>query len=116
MADWREQEASNETLSREMNEWTEEDTDSSMGLDRPIDTCVCECSDARCTEPIRLTRAEYEDVRSVAIRFAIAPPREPEIDLLVGENDRFATVDKFFGFGQRLARATNPRSVTALPM
>ena len=110
MADWRDQEARNETISREMNEWTEEDTDSRLGLLRTMDTYLCECSDARCTEPISLTRAEYEDVRSVAIRFAIALRHEnPEIDRVVSENDRFATVEKFFGGGRRIARATNPR-------
>ena len=75
-----------------------------------MDTYLCECSDARCSEPIRLTRAEYEDVRSVAIWFAIAIRHEnPEIDRLIDENDRYATVDKFFGYRQRIARATNPR-------
>ena len=110
MSDWREQEARNETVSREMNEWTEEDNDTRLGLDRSIDTYLCECSDPRCTEPIRLTRPEYESVRAVAVRFAIALKHEnPEIDLLVTENDRFATVDKFYGLGRRIAMATNPR-------
>jgi hypothetical protein len=110
MAEWLEQEARNQTISREMNEWTEEDTDSRLGLHRLMDTYLCECSDARCTDPIRLTRAEYEEVRSVAIRFAIALRHEnPEIDRVVAENDRFATVEKFFGVGGRIARATNPR-------
>ena len=110
MSDWREQEARNETVSREMNEWTEEANDARLGWDRSIDTYLCECSDASCTDPIRLTRPEYESVRAVAIRFAIAPKHEnPEIDRLVTENDRFATVDKFYGIGRRIARATNPR-------
>jgi hypothetical protein len=110
MSDWREQEARNETISREMNEWTKEDYDARLGLNREMDTYLCECSDARCTEPIRLSRPEYESIRAVAIRFAIALKHEnPEIDRLVAENDRFATVDKVFAVGGRTARATNPR-------
>ena len=110
MPDWWDQQARNQTVSREMNEWTEEANDARLGLDRPMDTYLCECSDARCTEPIHLTRGEYEEVRSVAVRFAIAINHEnPEIDRLVVENERFATVDKFFGSGSRIARETNPR-------
>ena len=34
---------------------------------------------------------------------------DPEIDLVLRENDRFATVEKFFGAGAKIARATDPR-------
>lgn len=108
--DWREQEATNETIFREMNEWMEEERDARLGTDRPIDLYLCECSDCRCTEPISLTRTEYEAVRAVPVRFAIALNHEnPEIDRVLSENERFATVEKFFGAGVRIARATNPR-------
>jgi len=110
MADWREQEATNETVFRDMNEWTEEENDARFGLERLMDAYLCECSDRRCTDPIRLTRDEYEAVRAVPVRFAIALDHEnPEIDRVVRENDRFATVDKFYGVGARVARATDPR-------
>ena len=71
MRDWREEEAVNETVFREMNEWTEEANDS-IGLARPTDEYLCECSDRRCTEPISMTRSEYEAVRDFPVRFAIA--------------------------------------------
>jgi hypothetical protein len=110
MADWREQEAANETIFRDMNEWTEDETDGRLGIDRPMDTYLCECSDKGCTEAINLTRNEYEDVRSVPTHFAIALNHEnPEIDLVMSENQRFATVEKLVGVGARIARATNPR-------
>jgi hypothetical protein len=109
MADWREQEATNETIFREMNEWTEDAADQ-FGPDRSMESYVCECSDRRCTDTIRLSRFEYEAVRAVPVRFAIALDHEnPELDLVVTENARFATVDKAFGVGARIARATNPR-------
>ena len=38
-------EATNQTIFREMNEWKEEATDARLGIDRPFDTYICECSD-----------------------------------------------------------------------
>jgi hypothetical protein len=110
MTDWRDQEATNETVFREMNEWTEEANDARLGADRDADLYLCECSDPGCTDPISLTRAEYEAVRSVAVRFAIALDHEnPEIDRVLFENDRFATVEKFFRAGAQIARESDPR-------
>ena len=109
MTDWREEQARNETISREMNEWTVEARDEGSNLD-PIETYLCECSDARCTDPIELRRTEYEDVRAVSVRFAIAVNHEnPEIDQLVAEHERFSVVEKFFGIGSRITRQTDPR-------
>ena len=110
MADWREDEARNETIFREMNEWTEEWNDSNVHIDHPMDAYLCECSDRRCTDAISLTRPEYESVRAESIRFAIALDHEnPEIDRVVSENERFAIVETFFGAGARIARASDPR-------
>ena len=109
-SDWREQEARNETIFRELNEWTEEANDAGLGIDDRIDIYLCECSDRRCTEPISLTRPEYEAVRAVPVRFAIALDHEnPEIDRVLFENERFATVEKFYGAGAEIARSADPR-------
>jgi len=110
MLDWREQEATNETVFRAMNEWSEDANDAYPGMDNRIDIYLCECSDRRCTEPIGLTRPEYEAVRAVPVRFAIALNHEnPEIDRVLFENQRFATVEKFYGAGAKIARSTDPR-------
>lgn len=110
MSDWREQEATNETIFRDMNEWTSEASDERLDTHRDLDVYLCECSDRRCTEPISLTRSEYESVRSVPVRFAIALDHEnPEVDRVLFENPRFATVEKFYGVGAKNARATDPR-------
>ena len=110
MLDWRDQEAINETIFREMNEWTLEANGPNPGTDHRIDTYLCECSDRRCTEPIGLTRGEYEAVRAVPVRFAIALNHEnAEIDRVLFENQRYATVEKFHGPGARIARSTDPR-------
>ena len=69
-----------------------------------------ECSDHQCTEPIRLTRVEYELIRTDPIRFAVALHHEnPEVDRVIEENERFATIDKFHGGPRRIARETDPR-------
>src|SRR4026209_1342018 len=110
MLDWREQEATNETIFREMNEWSLDANDPYLGTDDRIDTYLCECSDRRCTEPLGLTRPEYEAVRAVPVRFAIALNHEnPEIDRVLFETQRFATVEKFYGAGAKIARSTDPR-------
>lgn len=73
-----------------------------------------ECSDESCRQRIRLTDSEYEMVRSEAVRFAVAPTHEnPEIDRVVAENERFATVEMFYGQPARVARITDPRRVRA---
>jgi hypothetical protein len=111
MPDWREKEVINETIFREMNEWTEDSNDARSSMEEGrLDSYLCECSDDRCTEPIRLTRAEYEATRAEPIRFAIALHHEnPEIDVVVAENERFATIEKVAGKAARIARARNPR-------
>lgn len=110
MSEYLEQEAENETTFRDMNEWTQEANDARDRVSRPMEIYLCECSDRRCTEPISLTRAEYEAVRAFPVRFAIALNHEnPEIDRVLVENDRFAIVEKFYGVGARIARATDPR-------
>ena len=110
LVDWRDEEARNETIFREMNEWTLEENVARAGPARDRDLYLCECSDRRCTDPISLTRPEYEAVRAEPIRFAIAVDHEnPEIDRVLTENARYATVEKLHPAGMRIARATDPR-------
>lgn len=117
MLDRLEQEATNETVFRAMNEWSEDANDAYPGIDHRINTYLCECSDRRCTEPIGLTRPEYEAVRAVPVQFAIALNHEnPEIDRVLFENPRFAIVEKFYGAGAKIARSTNPRRRSETPM
>jgi hypothetical protein len=53
---------------------------------------------------------EYEAVRSVPVRFAIALNHEnPEVDVLVSESSRYAVVDKAYGPPARIALETDPR-------
>ena len=103
-----EMETRTQTDFREMNEWTVDDvtTPDADGTR----TFLCECSDATCTRLIALTRSEYEAVRAEATRFVIAVDHEnPELDRVVAENARFATVEKVYGPSLRIARSTDPR-------
>ncbi|HEY7282668.1 MAG TPA: hypothetical protein VID47_13860 [Actinomycetota bacterium] len=108
--DWRIQEATNQTIFREMNEWTSEDDDGPEADAHGWDVYLCECGDGTCTDPIMLTRIEYEAVRSEPTRFAIALNHEnPELDSVLVEFERYTVVDKSFGLAARLARASDPR-------
>jgi len=56
---------------------------------------VCECSDAHCVDPVRLTPTEYADVRSHPTRFFVVPGHEmDELERVVEENERFTVVQK----------------------
>jgi hypothetical protein len=60
--------------------------------------------------PDRLTQAEYEAVRGGRRSILNRPDHEnPEIDRVVVEHDRFATLEKFDMAGAKIARAPDPR-------
>jgi hypothetical protein len=110
VGDWRTEEATTQTVVRELNEWTEEERDIRSPPGRALDSFLCECGAAGCADLIQLTRAEYETVRSFATRFAVRLDHEnPEVDYIVDENDRFATVQKLSGRPERIAQASDPR-------
>jgi hypothetical protein len=95
----------NEALFREVNERIR-DVSSNGDIE-----FLCECGDENCTQQIRLTRAEYQEVRSHPARFAIARGHEiADVELVVAENERFAVVEKLAGEPHLLAERTDPRS------
>ena len=109
MLSWREREARNEARFRDQNEWIHAASES-FGAD-PLTVFVCECGDGDCAQPIAMTKAEYESVRSVSTHFVVAPNHEnPESEDVISECPRFAVVDKIEGWGLRIARATDPRT------
>lgn len=106
---WRDQEVRNETRARDRNEWIGNVRGEIEGGSGP-EVYVCECGDAGCDVPIRLTRPEYEAVRGYSTRFAIATDHEnPEIDQLVSEGGRYSVVQKIAGRPARIARMTDLR-------
>jgi hypothetical protein len=73
---------------------------------------VCECARQECSVRISLTTEEYEAVRSISNRFAVAPDEThyfPEIEDVVERNDRFWVVAKR-GQAADFATAVDPRS------
>jgi hypothetical protein len=60
LSDWRDQEAANETILREMSERTEEVADARrLGTGgHPMENYLCDCSDRTCADPITLTGPE----------------------------------------------------------
>ena len=107
--DWRRDEAVNQTRFRDVNESISAMSDADGGGGEP-GAFVCECSDAECSASIRLTRAEYEVIRSESTHFAIATDHEnPEIDRVVTEYAAYSIVQKVTPQAARIARDTDPR-------
>src|SRR3954454_9406181 len=81
--------ALNRRRNRNVNETTRAD-----GPEHVI-TVVCECGRLGCNELIRLSRAEYERVRSNARRFAIVPGHDlPGVEDVVERHDGYAVIEK----------------------
>ena len=70
---------------------------------------LCECGDAACTARIRLTRDEYEALRSNPRAFAIVPGHDdPCVEDVVENRGRYAIVEKV-GRGAEIAEERDPR-------
>jgi hypothetical protein len=104
--------AHNETFFREINERVQElDRERQDEADPRLRwEFLCECGQATCAEPVRMTRAEYERVRSNPVRFAVVPGHEDlEVERVLERTDHFLEVEKVPD-EQDIARATDPRS------
>jgi hypothetical protein len=101
--------ARNEASAREINEQIE----ASYGS-HPVDTnlsIVCECGLAECDVFLKVSKAEYEDVRSDPRRFIIERTHLiADVEDVVSENDRFMVVAKREGEAAEVATSTDPRS------
>jgi hypothetical protein len=99
--------AANEAVFRVANErmaeWEERHDE------RASELYYCECSNPDCTEQVRLSKAEYESVRSDPCHFLlIAGHQIPDIEEVVERHDGWYVVEK----GEEVAeivRATDPR-------
>jgi hypothetical protein len=101
--------AKNEALFRKVNERVEE-VNKELDAESPSDF-LCECGHEDCTEPVRLTLSEYEEIRSDPTHFVIAPGHdEIDVERVIRSTDRYAVVEKFTGEAGRIAVETDPRS------
>jgi hypothetical protein len=62
------------------------------GIDSPV-PFICECADARCSEIVRLTLEQYEEVRADSRRFLNVPGHEDAAEI-VEERDGYVIVEK----------------------
>lgn len=109
MASWRERECETQARSRDDNE-SRARVRASAPCAGGMSSFRCECGDQGCAWTIRLTLAEYESVRALATRFAIARNHEnPESEQLIEEHERFAVVEAVSGEAAKFARSSYPR-------
>src|ERR671935_3278909 len=102
--------ARNEAIFREVNERIEELAKSGdFGEFDPLEI-LCECGNAECSEPLRISVAEYERVRQEPTDFFVAPGHAiPAIEKVVDSTQNFEVVRKLEE-ERELARKTDPRS------
>jgi hypothetical protein len=99
----------NEALFREVNERVK---DINEGFGARLDEAefVCECGTESCTERVRMTLPEYEDLRSNPTHFAIRPGHEiPDVEDVVLRCDGYVVVEKKPGVPAAVAQETDPR-------
>lgn len=108
MSSWEEDEARTRALFREVNERIAE-----LGDEFQRDghsPFVCECGNQECRETLELTLPEYEAVRAHARRFVIALDHEnPTLEIVLGQDSRYAIVETLVGEASRVAEETDPR-------
>jgi hypothetical protein len=82
--------ARNQSLWREVNERIK------LGAETPGNAVfLCECARMNCAATIRLSMAEYNLIRSSAIRFPVAVGHDfPEFENVVAICDAYAVVEK----------------------
>ncbi len=100
--------AENESTFRAANEQLAKKA-SEFGLADERTPYICECEEERCTTIVRLTMAEYEEVRSHPRQFVLAPAHQGEDDRIVAEQAGYTIVEKT-GEEGRLVEVQDPRS------
>ena len=86
----------NQALFREVNERINA-VKESRAVWVTISEWVCECADETCTERIAMTPEEYEELRSNATHFAVAPAEMhvvPDVERIVEKRERYWVVEK----------------------
>jgi hypothetical protein len=100
----------NEAVFREVNERIEEVAETFEIEAQPLDL-ICECGDAKCVQPLSMTRAEYEHIRSDPQTFAVHPGHElPDVEEVVERRKGYNIVRKGKGVQAKVAEQTDPPS------
>jgi hypothetical protein len=99
----------NEAVFRDMNEQLKTFAGGTVPDDQLL--LVCECGHEECEESLSVSVAEYEQVRSDPLVFAMAPGHELEpVEIVVAVRKGFNVVKKRPGTPARVAQETDPRS------
>lgn len=100
----------NEAVFREVNERIEDLAESFDLGSSPLDL-ICECGDVTCVQPIAMSRADYEQLRSDPHQFAVYPGHEiPDVETVVSKRKGYDVVSKNRGIPEQVAERTDPRS------
>ncbi len=100
----------NEAVFREVNERIRSIGETFAVVDEQLDL-ICECGMADCTDRIQVPAAEYEQIRSNPLLFAIVPGHEiDDVDTIVSREKGYDVVQKKAGDPARVAIETDPRS------
>lgn len=105
--------AGNEALFREVNERVAAVVEHFIEVETIADPVKfnCECTNPTCIEQIRLSLVEYEAVRAVPTRFAVALGHQaPEIERVVERYPDYLVVEKQDPDAAEVARETDPRT------
>ena len=99
----------NEAVFREVNDRVESLAQGFRIDDEPLDL-LCECGNARCVERIRMSAAEYRELRSDSTRFAIVAGHDsPDVESVVARRQGYDVVQKHAGEPARIAAETDRR-------
>ena len=101
--------AKNEATSRVINEGIE----AAFESDPPdsFTIIICECGLEQCDRTIRVTKAEYEQVRSDPRQFVIFRDHLiPDVEQVVSDSDTFLIVAKREGIPAEVAIQEDPRT------
>jgi hypothetical protein len=72
---------------------------------------VCECADPDCAHRVTADLETYEEVRSEAARFLLAPGHdEPRVERVIERQSDYEVVEKFGDTVLRIVRRLNPRT------
>jgi hypothetical protein len=88
--------ARNEALFRAINERIRELAGRFEMVDDEPTSFLCECSDETCVERIALTTAQYDELRTLPVRFVVTPGHEatPLVEQVLFRSPEFSIVRK----------------------
>jgi hypothetical protein len=103
--------AQTEALFRDVNERIAE---SAQRFDAESTQFVCECADPNCTHRVEATLDEYEEVRSDATTFMLAPGHaDGDLERVLEDRGRFHVVEKIHEVVRATVKRLDPRAEPA---